>query len=252
MFGTGVDIDRLGLMIVNGQPKTTSSYIQATGRVGRRQGGIVITFFRASRPRDLDHYEFFTGYHRAIYRYVEPITVTPFAARARERGAGPVAVALLRQAREIKGVRVSPKWADRKSADYMQDVRNSAPELQKVNQVINERSQIQLEIRRPPEDQVDREVRGGFDRWQMVAEQQSNLVYEEYAINKDPKFHVVLGDEQHQERNFTVVYRNAPQSLREVEGMTRFGSIHSNQNLTKKNFLSMKTYKIRIRLKFFR
>ncbi|NEO33664.1 MAG: helicase [Symploca sp. SIO3C6] len=229
MFGTGVDIDRLGLMIVNGQPKTTSSYIQATGRVGRRQGGLVITFFRASRPRDLDHYEFFTGYHRAIYRYVEPITVTPFAARARERGMGPVAVALLRQAREIQGVSISQEWAAKGNALHMQNVRNSARELQVINDVINKRSQIQLEIRRPPEDQVDREVRGGFDRWQTVAENESNLVYEEYAIDKDPTKAVVLGDEQHQERNFTVVYRNAPQSLREVEGMTRFGRISSNQ-----------------------
>ena len=223
MFGTGVDIDRLGLMIVNGQPKTTSSYIQATGRVGRRQGGLVITFFRASRPRDLDHYEFFTGYHRAIYRYVEPITVTPFAARARERGMGPVAVALLRQAREIQGVPISPEWAAQVNAPFMENVRHSARELQVINEIINRRSQIQLEIRRPPEDQVDREVRGGFDRWQTVAENESNLAYEEYAIDKDPTTSVVLGDEQHQERNFTVVYRNAPQSLREVEGMTRFG-----------------------------
>ncbi|MBO1350259.1 MAG: DISARM system helicase DrmA [Hormoscilla sp. GUM202] len=229
MFGTGVDIDRLGLMIVNGQPKTTSSYIQATGRVGRSQGGLVITFFRASRPRDLDHYEFFTGYHRAIYRYVEPITVTPFAARARERGMGPVAVALLRQARELRGEPVSEEWAAKNNAPVMQRVRHSASELQVINEVINRRSQIQLDIRRPPEDQVDREVRGGFDRWQTVAENENNLVYEEYAIDKDPTMPVVLGDEQHQERNFPVVYRNAPQSLREVEGMTRFGRLRSEQ-----------------------
>lgn len=229
MFGTGVDIDRLGLMIVNGQPKTTSSYIQATGRVGRSQGGLVITFFRASRPRDLDHYEFFTGYHRAIYRYVEPITVTPFAARARERGMGPVAVALLRQGREIQGIPVLEEWAARTNASVMQNNRNLAQELEVINEIINRRSQIQLQIRRPPEDQVDREVRGGFDRWQTVAENENNLVYEEYAIDKDPTKPVVLGDEQHQERNFTVVYRNAPQSLREVEGMTRFGSIRANQ-----------------------
>lgn len=229
MFGTGVDIDRLGLMIVNGQPKTTSSYIQATGRVGRSQGGLVVTFFRASRPRDLDHYEFFTGYHRAIYRYVEPITVTPFAARARERGMGPVAVALLRQAREIQGVPVSPKWVAKAQAGIMQSMRHSAGELEVIKEVINRRSQIQPDIRRPPEDQVDREVRGGFDRWQTVAENESNLEYEEYAIDKDPTKPVVLGDEQHQERNFTVVYRNAPQSLRELEGMTRFGIIRSEQ-----------------------
>jgi ATP-dependent helicase YprA (DUF1998 family) len=79
MFGTGVDIDRLSLMVVHGQPKTTASYIQATGRVGRKTSGLVLAFFRASRPRDLDHYEFFTGYHRALYRHVEPVTVAPFS-----------------------------------------------------------------------------------------------------------------------------------------------------------------------------
>jgi hypothetical protein len=232
MFGTGVDIDRLGLMVVNGQPKTTSSYIQATGRVGRSQGGLVITFFRASRPRDLDHYEFFTGYHRAIYRYVEPITVTPFAARARERALGPVTVALLRQAIQIRDVLVSTDWAVKTNANRMRTVRHSALELQAIIQMINERSQTQTETRRPPLDQVDREVRAGLDLWQEVADRQPNLVYEEYAIDRDPTSPVVLGDEQHQERNFTVIFRNAPQSLRDVEGMTRFGSIRNNQQNT--------------------
>ena len=54
MFGTGVDVDRLSLMVVHGQPKTTSSYIQATGRVGRKSCALVVSFFRASRPRDLE------------------------------------------------------------------------------------------------------------------------------------------------------------------------------------------------------
>src|SRR5207245_1213610 len=77
MFGTGVDISRLNLMMVTGQPKTTSAYIQATGRVGRTRGALVVTFLRASRPRDLSHYEFFCGYHRRLYTLVEPITVMP-------------------------------------------------------------------------------------------------------------------------------------------------------------------------------
>jgi len=228
MFGTGVDIDRLGLMIVNGQPKTTSSYIQATGRVGRSQGGLVITFFRASRPRDLDHYEFFTGYHRAIYRYVEPITVTPFAARARERGMGPVAVSLLRQARQIQGVPVLSQWAANDNAACMENSRDSA-ELEVIKTIITRRSQIQLATRRPPEDQVDIEVRGGFDRWESAADHESDLVYVEYAISKKPTKSVVLGDEQHQQQDFTVVFRNSPSSLREVESMTRFGSISRKQ-----------------------
>ncbi len=88
MFGTGVDVDRLGLMVVNGQPKTSSSYIQATGRVGRSTGGLVVTLFRASRPRDLNHYEFFATYHSAMYRHVEPVTVNPFAPRAHAAHSG--------------------------------------------------------------------------------------------------------------------------------------------------------------------
>ena len=101
MFGTGVDVDRLGLMVVHGQPKTTANYIQATGRVGRKMGGLVITFLRSTRPRDLDHYEFFVGYHRSLHRYVEPITVFPFSPRARERGLGPLSVLVLRNARAV-------------------------------------------------------------------------------------------------------------------------------------------------------
>src|SRR5262249_21920 len=103
MFGTGVDGPRLGLMVVHGQPKTSSAYIQATGCVGRETGGLVVTFYRASRPRDLSHYEFFVGYHRELYRHVEPVTVNPFSPRARDRSLGPVAVALLRQAVELPG-----------------------------------------------------------------------------------------------------------------------------------------------------
>ncbi len=73
MFGTGVDIPRIGLMVVNGQPKTTSAYIQASGRVGRNNGALVVVFYRATRPRDLSHYEFFGGYHRQLHKFVSPL-----------------------------------------------------------------------------------------------------------------------------------------------------------------------------------
>src|SRR5436190_8740066 len=101
MFGTGVDVQRLSLMVVHGQPKTSSSYIQATGRVGRERGGLVVTFLRASRPRDLSHYEFFVGYHWELYRHVEPVTVKQFSPRAGDRGLGPVTVAVMRQASDL-------------------------------------------------------------------------------------------------------------------------------------------------------
>jgi hypothetical protein len=110
MFGTGVDIDRLGLMVVHGQPKSSASYIQATGRVGRQAGGLVVTFLRAARPRDLDHYEYFTGYHRSLYKHVEPVTVAPFSPRARDRAFGPICVAALRQASTLSGAAVDDEW----------------------------------------------------------------------------------------------------------------------------------------------
>lgn len=85
MIAVGMDVDRLGLMAVTGQPKQNSEYIQATSRIGRSHPGLVVTLYNAYRPRDLSHYENFTGYHAQLYRFVEGTTATPFSARARDR-----------------------------------------------------------------------------------------------------------------------------------------------------------------------
>lgn len=86
MLGVGVDVTRLGLMVVNGQPKSTAEYIQATSRVGRFFPGLVCTVLTWSRPRDLSHYETFEHYHATFYKHVEAHSVTPFAPRALDRG----------------------------------------------------------------------------------------------------------------------------------------------------------------------
>ena len=101
MISVGLDIRRLGLMLVYGQPKTHSEYIQATSRVGRddRRPGLVVTLYNVHKPRDRSHYERFRHYHETFYRSVEVSSVTPFAARALDRGFAGALVALARHAR---------------------------------------------------------------------------------------------------------------------------------------------------------
>ncbi|MGA5215568.1 helicase-related protein [Streptomyces cinereoruber] len=97
MLSVGVDVKRLAYMLMQGQPKTTAEYIQATSRVGRhRVPGLVVTYFNATRPRDRSHYETFLDYHRALYRYVEPASVTPWSLPARCRALHAALVILVR------------------------------------------------------------------------------------------------------------------------------------------------------------
>ena len=98
MISVGLDVSRLGLMVVCGQPKTHSEYIQATSRVGRADDkpGLVVTLLNFHKARDRSHYERFRHYHETFYRSVEPASVTPFAARALDRGFAGALVALAR------------------------------------------------------------------------------------------------------------------------------------------------------------
>lgn len=98
MLSVGVDVNRLGLMLVNGQPKATAEYIQASSRVGRGRNspGLVVSLFRSTRPRDRSHYETFVGYHSALYRHVEPTSVTPFSPPSVRRSLHAALVVLVR------------------------------------------------------------------------------------------------------------------------------------------------------------
>ena len=120
MISVGVDISRLGIMLINGQPKTTAEYIQASSRVGRdkeRPPAIVVTLFSPSKPRDRSHYETFSSYHQSLYRHVEPTSITPWAKPARERALHAALITMVRLTDHLRANDMAGNF-DRDDAEF--------------------------------------------------------------------------------------------------------------------------------------
>ena len=100
MFQVGIDISRLGVMTINGQPKSNSEYIQSSGRVGRKFPGLVVSLLRSTYPRDQSHYESHRAFHQEIYRHVDRTSTTPFSLRALDRALDTTLMALIRMSCE--------------------------------------------------------------------------------------------------------------------------------------------------------
>lgn len=166
MISVGVDVPRLGAMVVAGQPKSTSEYIQATSRVGRAHPGLVLTVYNWARPRDLSHYESFCHYHRTLYRQVEALSVTPFAPRALDRGLTGVLASLLRLG--------GPEWNPNNGAELV----DPAAELaRRARESIRARADDQ--IGHKGADQLAEEVSVRLDEWRAEAlVGQRTLVYQ--------------------------------------------------------------------------
>ncbi len=171
MIAVGMDVDRLGLMVVTGQPKQNSEYIQATSRIGRAFPGLVVTLYNPYRPRDLSHYENFTGYHSQLYRFVEGTTATPFSARARDR----VLHALIISAIRLK----YPAFASNAEAGNIASL--TKDQLTEIKAIILTRLNIvKPSARRDVETEIDLFI----DSWKLLAAQRKGLRYYVYTTDR--------------------------------------------------------------------
>ena len=215
MFGTGVDVSHLSLMIMNGQPKTTGSYIQATGRIGRDKGGLIVDFFRAGKPRDLNHYEMFPSFHSRIYLDVEPVSVSPFSKGCLSRGLGPSMVSFLRNATDL-----GEEWERNQGKTIRGE--NAAKDIDFIHGSIRGRLR-KMKMFKDDEDTIDsilKNLKKCEEDWKEIDEEiegKSPFEIYEYYYEK-PQKSVVLGDSGHNyDEDLKVVFKNAPQSLRDVE-----------------------------------
>jgi len=114
MFSVGIDINRLNVMLMNGQPKNIAEYIQASSRVGRRDKGIVINLLDANRSRDKSYFENYVSFHNAYYKYVEPLSVTPFTEISLDKVLSSLLVCFVRHKQGL--------YKDRQAKDFNGDI----------------------------------------------------------------------------------------------------------------------------------
>ncbi|TAZ73772.1 DNA helicase [Rhizobium ruizarguesonis] len=146
MISVGVDVTRLGAMVVNGQPKTIAEYIQATSRVGRGAvPGLVVAICNANKPRDRSRYETFQNWHRSLYRDVEATGVTPFAERARERALHAAFVICGRHL--IPELRLKPSAAGQHRAELNEILERIVARARSAEQSVAETDAVEAELK---------------------------------------------------------------------------------------------------------
>lgn len=171
MISVGLDIPRLGLMVVHGQPKTSAEYIQATSRVGRdaNKPGLVVTLLNLHRPRDRSHYERFEAYHASFYRAVEATSVTPFSPRAVDRGIAGVTVALARH--------LEPQLTPALGAGALRTLRSQVSHVaERVGQRAEEHDkELESAERAALRRGLKERVEGLLDSWKRVADEKHEV-----------------------------------------------------------------------------
>lgn len=202
MLSVGVDVNRLGLMAVNGQPKGTAEYIQATSRVGRSFPSLVCTVLTWARPRDLSHYETFEHYHATFYKHVEAQSVTPFSPRAMDRGLTGALLSLVR----LENDEFSPNdGAGKLNMSNQAEISNAIKALaNRAGNVAEDNSRKKL---------AENELKERADEWAKKASMGGRiLAYEKRGPEKDKTVSLLDSPGLKPWDNWTV-----PMSMREVE-----------------------------------
>jgi hypothetical protein len=202
MLSVGVDINRLGLMVVNGQPKGTAEYIQATSRVGRFFPGLVCTVLTWARPRDLSHYETFEHYHATFYKHVEAQSVTPFSPRAMDRGLTGTLLSVMRLE--------NPTFNPNPGAGALD--KPDRPEAVEARDLLISRA-WEISHEASLRDLASTELKERLDEWANEAGKGGRiLAYEKKGPNRDTMVALLKRPGIQPWDNFTV-----PMSMREVE-----------------------------------
>ena len=171
MISVGVDVGRLGCMVVVGQPKTTAEYIQATSRVGRENPGLVIATYNQAKSRDRSHYETFTQYHASFYKYVEATSITPFADRARDRALQTMYVILCRYT--VPGL-----FRDKDAINYSRNMPGVNAVREYIYDYVNKVDHDEL-------DNVKREISDIEEEWENRCAHQEKFVYRRGKYTKE-------------------------------------------------------------------
>lgn len=189
MISVGVDVGRLGTMIVVGQPKSTAEYIQATSRVGRENPGLVLTTYNQAKSRDRSHYEQFGQFHSSFYKYVEATSITPFADRARDRALQTLYVILCRYY-------IPQLFSDKDAVNYRRDL----PGLSEIRKYI-----FDYVTRVDPDEleNVKSEIEDIEDAWEAYANSEAEL---HYKYNRhDPGMRSLFAPDYEEDSRFRVL-----------------------------------------------
>ena len=184
MISVGIDVARLNVMLMVGQSKLTSEYIQASSRIGRSYPGVAFAMYDGSKSRDRSHYEQFKSYHESFYKYVEPTGATPFSKPARDRALHAIAIAMMRY-------KVPELTEEAAAAGFtIEAYRKQVDEIK--NTIVQRNKEISRRLNAHMEDEsgvVAAEIDNIFEQWEAFAgkpEQQSFVYGHKYMVN-DPE-----------------------------------------------------------------